>query len=194
LIEREIGKRIKVSMIDLLSQKYYLQFLREKKQLLQLDRKETTTKIETIEVRNRSKNVTLLKDSLLFESVKVTMDTNINMVAYPFDYAELIPLYVPFFPIESVNPDNFGMFELNRILQILSEYPGLGIEMAIQTMGNHYKEGRELGEKRIGFINTFFEMAGIGSDRRNIYLLENSDMRTNNNLPIQVLIRFFYRS
>ena len=101
---------------------------------------------------------------------------------------------MPFFPIESVNPDNFGMFELNRILQILSEYPGLGIEMAIQTMGNHYKEGRELGEKRIGFINTFFEMAGIGSDRRNIYLLENSDMRTNNNLPIQVLIRFFYRS
>jgi len=84
--------------------------------------------------------------------------------------------------------------ELNRLLQILSEYPGLGIEIALQVKGDNYKEGREMGEKRIGFMNTYFEMAGIGSDRRNIYLLENPEIRTNNNLPIQVLIRFFYRS
>lgn len=194
LIEREIGRRIKVSMIDLLSQKYYLQFLREKKLLLQLERKEIISKIEVSEIRNGNNNVTLTEDSLLFDLVKVSTDTLINLVAYPFDYEELIPLNVPFFPLRSVNPDVFGMFELNRLLQILSEYPGLGIEMAVQLSGNNYLEGRVLGEKRIGFINTFFEMAGIGSDRRNIYLLENEETRTNNNLPIQVLIRFFYRS
>jgi len=37
-------------------------------------------------------------------------------------------------------------------------------------------------------------MSGIGADRRNIYLLQNAEMMANNNLPIQVLIRFFYRS
>ncbi len=43
-------------------------------------------------------------------------------------------------------------------------------------------------------MNTFFEMSGIGADRRNIYLLQNAERMANNNLPIQVLIRFFYRS
>lgn len=194
LIERELIKKLKAPMIDLLSQKYYLQFLKEKKQLLWLDRKEITVKMESLQGRNRNKNLTPIKDSLVFEQIKVTKDTSINLVAYPFEYPELIALYVPFFPIESVSPDVFGMFELNRLLQILSEYPGLGIEIALQVKGDNYKEGREMGEKRIGFMNTYFEMAGIGSDRRNIYLLENPEIRTNNNLPIQVLIRFFYRS
>lgn len=40
-------------------------------------------------------------------------------------------------------------------------------------------------------MNTFFEMSGIGADRRNIYLLQNAERMANNNLPIQVLIRFF---
>jgi hypothetical protein len=79
-------------------------------------------------------------------------------------------------------------------LQILSEYPGLGIEMAVQASGYPYREGREIGDKRIGYLNTYFEMAGIGSDRRKVYLLEHAEQRTNNNFPIQVLIRFFYRS
>jgi len=194
LIEREMLKKLKVPMIDLLTKKYYLQFLKEKKQLLWLDRREITVKMEALEDRNHNKNLTSIKDSLLFEQIKIARDTSINLVAYPFEYSELIALNIPFFPIESVSPDVFGMFELNRILQILSEYPGLGIEIAIQLKGDSYKQGRELGEKRIGYMNTYFEMAGIGSDRRNIYLLENAEIRTNNNLPIQVLIRFFYRS
>ncbi|MFN6063731.1 MAG: hypothetical protein ACK49K_10650, partial [Bacteroidota bacterium] len=70
-------------------------------------------------------------------------------------------------------------------------------ELAIQVQDRgvvFLKESREVGEKRLGFINTFFEMAGIGADRRNIYLLQNAERMANNNLPIQVLIRFFYRS
>jgi hypothetical protein len=119
------------------------------------------------------------------------------VVAYPFYYTELIPLNVPFFPTDSIEPDALGFFELHRIRQILSEYPGLGVELAVQAQdrgGVFLKESREVGEKRLGFINTFFEMSGIGADRRNIYLLQNAERMANNNLPIQVLIRFFYRS
>jgi hypothetical protein len=119
------------------------------------------------------------------------------VVAYPFYYTELIPLNVPFFPTDSIEPDAPGFFELHRIRQILSEYPGLGVELAVQVQdrgGVFLKESREVGEKRLGFINTFFEMSGIGADRRNIYLSQNAERMANNNLPIQVLIRFFYRS
>ena len=198
LIEREITSKLKIPMIDLLSHQYYLQFLKEKKQLLLVNRREISHKMEALEIRNRAKNKDyVLKDTLIYQPLKIVRDTQVNVVAYPFYYTELIPLNVPFFPTDSIEPDALGFFELHRIRQILSEYPGLGVELAIQVQdrgGVFLKESREAGEKRLGFINTFFEMSGIGADRRNIYLLQNAEMMANNNLPIQVLIRFFYRS
>lgn len=198
LIEREMTNRLKTSMIDLLSQQYYLQFLKEKKQLLLVNRSEISLRMEVLEMRNRGrKKDYVLNDTLIYQPLKVVNDTQVNVVAYPFSYTELIPLNVPFFPTNRVEPDAPGFFELQRIRQILSEYPGLGVEVAIQVQdrgGVFLKESREIGEKRLGFMNTFFEMSGIGADRRNIYLLQNAEMIANNNLPIQVLIRFFYRS
>ena len=198
LIEREITSKLKIPMIDLLSHQYYLQFLKEKKQLLLVNRREISHKMEALEIRNRGKKKDyVLNDTLIYQPLKIVRDTQVNVVAYPFYYTELIPLNVPFFPTDSIEPDALGFFELHRIRQILSEYPGLGVELAIQVQdrgGVFLKESREAGEKRLGFINTFFEMSGIGADRRNIYLLQNAEMMANNNLPIQVLIRFFYRS
>jgi hypothetical protein len=194
LIENEIGNKVKASLIYVLSQQFYLSFLKEKKNFLSLGRKEITLDIEALEVRNQSKQELNQKDALIFEPLREMGDTSINLVAYPFDFAELIPLYVPFFPSDSIIPDIYGMFELNRLAQILTEYPGLGIEIAVQLTGNQLREGRILGERRIGFLDTFFEMAGIGSDRRNIHLSEYADQRTCNNLPIQLMIRFFYRN
>lgn len=194
LIELEMKSRLKSPVTDLLSQHYYLQFLKDKIQRRFRERKEITLNMETLEVRERNKNVSLFRDTLIYEPLKITRDTQIHLIAYPFDYSELIPLQVPFFPVDSISPDIFGMMELQRILQILAEYPGLGIELAVQVSENNFKEGRALGEKRIGYINTHLEMAGIGSDRRKVYLLERAEQRTNNNFPIQVLIRFFYRS
>jgi hypothetical protein len=198
LIEREITNKLKIPMIDLLSHQYYLQFLKEKKQLLLVNRREISHKMEALEIRNRGKKKDyVLNDTLIYQPLKIVRDTQVNVVAYPFYYTELIPLNVPFFPTDSIEPDALGFFELHRIRQILSEYPGLGVELAVQVQdrgGVFLKESREVGEKRLGFINTFFEMAGIGADRRNIYLLQNAERMANNNLPIQVLIRFFYRS
>ena len=198
LIEREITNKLKMPMIDLLSQQYYLQFLKEKKQLLLVNRSEISLRMEALEMRNRGrKKDYVLKDTLNYQPLKIVRDTQINVVAYPFYYTELIPLNVPFFPTDSIEPDAPGFFELHRIRQILSEYPGLGVELAVQVQdrgGVFLKESREIGEKRLGFMNTFFEMSGIGADRRNIYLSQNAERMTNNNLPIQVLIRFFYRS
>jgi hypothetical protein len=198
LIEREITSKLKIPMIDLLSHQYYLQFLKEKKQLLLVNRKEILHKMEALEMRNRGrKKDYVFNDTLIYQPLKIVRDTQVNVVAYPFYYTELIPLNVPFFPTDSIEPDALGFFELHRIRQILSEYPGLGVELAVQVQdrgGVFLKESREVGEKRLGFINTFFEMAGIGADRRNIYLLQNAERMANNNLPIQVLIRFFYRS
>jgi hypothetical protein len=198
LIEREVTNRLKMPMIDLLSQQYYLQFLKEKKQLLLVNSREISHKMETLEMRNRGRNKEyVLNDTLIYQPLKIVRDTQVNVVAYPLYYTELIPLNVPFFPTDSIEPDAPGFFELQRIRQILSEYPGLGVELAVQAQdrgGVFLKESREVGEKRLGFINTFFEMSGIGADRRNIYLLQNAERMANNNLPIQVLIRFFYRS
>ena len=198
LIEREVTNRLKMPMIDLLSQQYYLQFLKEKKQLLLVNRREISHKMETLEMRNRGRNKEyVLNDTLFYQPLKIVRDTLLNVVAYPLYYTELIPLNVPFFPTDSIEPDAPGFFELQRIRQILSEYPGLGVELAVQVQdrgGMFLKESREVGEKRLGFLNTFFEMSGIGADRRNIYLLQNAERMANNNLPIQVLIRFFYRS
>ena len=198
LIEREITSKLKIPMIDLLSHQYYLQFLKEKKQLLLVNRREISHKMEALEMRNRGRKKDYVpNDTLIYQPLKIVKDTQVNVVAYPFYYTELIPLNVPFFPTDSIEPDALGFFELHRIRQILSEYPGLGVELAIQVQdrgGVFLKESREAGEKRLGFINTFFEMSGIGADRRNIYLLQNAEMMANNNLPIQVLIRFFYRS
>jgi len=198
LIEREITNRLKMPMIDLLSHQYYLQFLKEKKQLLLVNRKEIFHKMEALEMRNRGrKKDYVFNDTLIYQTLKIVRDTQVNVVAYPFYYTELIPLNVPFFPTDSIEPDAPGFFELHRIRQILSEYPGLGVELAVQVQdrgGVFLKESREVGEKRLGFMNTFFEMSGIGADRRNIYLSQNAEMMANNNLPIQVLIRFFYRS
>ena len=198
LIEREVTNRLKMPMIDLLSQQYYLQFLKEKKQLLLVNSREISHKMETLEMRNRGRNKEyVLNDTLIYQPLKIVRDTQVNVVAYPLYYTELIPLNVPFFPTDSIEPDAPGFFELQRIRQILSEYPGLGVELAVQAQdrgGVFLKESREVGEKRLGFINTFFEMSGIGADRRNIYLSQNAERMANNNLPIQVLIRFFYRS
>lgn len=198
LIEREITNRLKMPMIDLLSHLYYLQFLKEKKQLLLINRKEISHKMEVLEMRNRErKKNNSPNDTLIYQSLMTIKDIQVNVVAYPFYYTELIPLNIPFFPTDSIEPDPLGYFELHRIRQILSEYPGLGVELAVQVQdrgGVFLKESREVGEKRLGFMNTFFEMSGIGADRRNIYLLQNAEMMANNNLPIQVLIRFFYRS
>jgi hypothetical protein len=198
LIEREITNRLKLPMIDLLSQQYYLQFLKEKKKLLLSNRSDISLRMEDLEMKNlaRKKDYSL-NDTLIYQPLKVVRDTQVNVVAYPFYYTELIPLNVPFFPTDSIEPDALGFFELHRIRQLLSEYPGLGVELAVQVQnrgGVFLKESREIGEKRLGFLNTFFEMSGIGADRRNIYLLQNAEMMANNNLPIQVLIRFFYRS
>ena len=198
LIEREITNKLKMPMIDLLSQQYYLQFLKEKKKLLLSNRSEVSLRMEALEMRNRGRNKDyVLNDTLNYQPLKIVRDTQINVVAYPFYYTELIPLNVPFFPTDSIEPDALGLFELQRIRQILSEYPGLGVELAVQVQdrgGVFLKESREIGEKRLGFMNTFFEMSGIGADRRNIYLSQNAERMANNNLPIQVLIRFFYRS
>lgn len=198
LIEMEITNRLKIPMIDLLSQQYYYQFLKEKKRLLLVDRSEISRKLEVLEMRNRGRNKAIvLNDSLLYQPLRIVRDTQINVVAYPFYYTELIPLNVPFFPTDCTEPDALGFFELQRIRQILSEYPGLGVELAVQVQdrgGVFLKESREIGEKRLGSLNTFFEMSGIGADRRNIYLVQNAEIIANNNLPIQVLIRFFYRS
>jgi hypothetical protein len=193
-IEREMIHRLKIPMTDLLRQYYYLQFLKDKKQRRLNERKDITLNMETLEVRAQQNKYIAVRDTLLYEPLTITGDTLIHLIAYPFDYPEWIPLQVPFFPIDSIIPDIFGIHELTRILQILSEYPGLGIEMAVQASGYPYREGREIGDKRIGYLNTYFEMAGIGSDRRKVYLLEHAEQRTNNNFPIQVLIRFFYRS
>jgi hypothetical protein len=198
LIEREITNKLKMPMIDLLSQQYYLQFLKEKKKLLLSNRSEVSLRMEALEMRNRGRNKDyVLNDTLNYQPLKIVRDTQINVVAYPFYYTELVPLNVPFFPTDSIEPDALGLFELQRIRQILSEYPGLGVELAVQVQdrgGVFLKESREIGEKRLGFMNTFFEMSGIGADRRNIYLSQNAERMSNNNLPIQVLIRFFYRS
>jgi hypothetical protein len=198
LIEREITNKLKMPMIDLLSHQYYLQFLKEKKQLLLSNRSDISLRMEALEMRNRGrKKDYAINDTLIYKPLKTVRDNQVNVVAYPFYYTELIPLNVPFFPTDSIEPDVLGFFELHRIRQILSEYPGLGVELAVQVQnrgGVFLKESREIGEKRMGFMNTFFEMSGIGADRRNIYLLQNEEMTANNNLPIQVLIRFFYRS
>lgn len=197
LVEREMLNQLKMPMVDLLGLHYYLYLLKEKKQVLWQERKSVTLILESLILNaKKQENNLFIKDSISFESLKIVRDTQINLIAYPFDYPELIALDVPFFHVDSVEADIFGIFELNRILKILSEYPGLGIEMAIQVSGKgtSFSESRDLGILRKGYIDAFFEQVGIGLDRRNIYILESKEIINQNKFPIQVLIRFFYRS
>lgn len=79
-------------MIDLLSQQYYLQFLKEKKKLLLSNRSEISLRMEALEMRNRGINKDyVLNDTLNYQPLKIVRDTQINVVAYPFYYTELIP-------------------------------------------------------------------------------------------------------
>ena len=85
LIEREITNKLKTPMIDLLSQQYYLQFLKEKKKLLLSNRSEISLRMEAVEMRNRGRNKDyVLNDTLNYHQLKIVRDNQKNVVSIPF--------------------------------------------------------------------------------------------------------------
>jgi len=198
LLEKEIKRKVQTLVEDMAGQRFYLEFLREKRQRLALDRDAVLSKMEGMDDRYKQ-SIQLLGGGLPPEIQGLSQGEEfipLRWMAYPLDYPEWIPLGVPVFPAESVLPDAAGQFELQRIIAILNEYPGIGIELAIQRQASTrgYRADRELSEQRKGYLDALLEGEGIGADRRRTTVNSEYNPPGEKLFPSVLLLRFFYRS